>query len=284
MLAVSPDFENTFLSNWLSGQGNVVASRTTVSRDKYQTSFANMPARSLDVLTPALLEGFDLVIADEGVLSPVVYRQVRERGLGLYVKIDSGAIGRSGMRPLVRDSAGKTVVGMVMEGAGKVVYSTANASYAQWMAGRRQDYAAYWSMILRQVARPGDTAEAWSWQPALPRVGGQVQAMLETAGAIPTGLLGEDVVYMAQDAALPFRWRGSYWPERAGWFAARTLGGDTTWGYVWPADSWKGIYPGGDVVEAQVVVGKAMPVNGWMYVVFLVCIFFLWIERKGLKL
>jgi hypothetical protein len=108
--------------------------------------------------------------------------------------------------------------------------------------------------------------------------------MLETAGAIPTGLLGEDVVYMAQDAALPFRWRGSYWPERAGWFAARTLGGDTTWGYVWPADSWKGIYPGGDVVEAQVVVGKAMPVNGWMYVVFLVCIFFLWIERKGLKL
>jgi hypothetical protein len=284
LLAASPDFENTFLSNWLAGQGDAVASRTAMSKDKYQLGFANRAERSLDVLTPALLEGFDLVIADEGVLSPMVYRQVRERGLGLYVKLDSGDIVRAGMRTLVRDSAGKTVVGMVMEGAGKVVYSTANASFSLWMAGRRQEYAAYWSTILRQVARMGDTAAEWRWQPALSRVGAPVQAVIETASAMPTGLLGGDVVYLAEDAMLPFRWRGSYWPERAGWFDACMVGGDTTWGYVWPADAWKGIYPGGNTAGTKVVVGKAMSVNGWMYTIFLICIFFLWIERKVLKL
>ncbi len=68
LLAASPDFENTFLSGWLSGQGDAVASRTTVSKDKYQVGFANMAERALDVLTPALLEGFDVGIADSGGL------------------------------------------------------------------------------------------------------------------------------------------------------------------------------------------------------------------------
>jgi hypothetical protein len=284
VLAASPDFENTFLSNWLSGAGDAVASRTTVSKDKYQLSFANMAERPLGELGPVLLEGFDVVVADEGEVSPAVYRQVRERGLGLYVKVDSGRIWKRGMRTLERDSAGTVVVGIVREGAGKVLYSTANTHYTQWMAGRRQDYAAYWSMVLREVARKDDTAAEWSWRPALPRVGAPVQVVVETGVAIPAGLLGEDVVYLVQDAGLPFRWRGSYWPRQEGWFAARTPGGDTTWGYVWPADAWSGIYSGGHVTEASVVVEKTVRVNGWMYIVFLICIFFLFIERKVLNL
>jgi hypothetical protein len=263
-----------------------------VSRDKYQTGFANMPERPLETLTPALLADFDLVVADEGVLSPVVYRQVRERSLGLYVKVDSGAIYRPGMRTLARDSAGKPAVGIVMEGAGKIVYSTANASYAQWMAGKQQDYAAWWTMILRQLARTADTAVEWTWRPALPRVDQPVQVMAATTAAMPSGLLGEDVVYLAQDAALPFRWQGNWWPEQEGWLAARTPGGDTTWGYVWPADAWKGIYAQETVPTSRVAVRQAMaiqqvtaiqqmtPPAGWMYATFLVCVFFLWIERK----
>jgi hypothetical protein len=284
LLAASPDFENTFLSNWLSGAGDAVASRTMVSRDKYQLAFANRTELPLRELTPALLEGFDVVVADQGVLTQVVYRQVRDRGLGLYIKVDSGKIWKPGMRILERDSAGTVVVGMVPEGAGKIVYSTANTRYAQWMAGRRRDYAAYWSKMLGVLARKNDTMAEWSWRPVLPRVGEPVQAVVETGVAMPSGLLGEDVVYLAQDVALPFRWRGSYWPRQAGWFAACTPGGDTTWGYVWPGDAWKGIYGGGDGVETSVVVEKAMLVNGWMYAIFFICIFFLWIERKALKL
>jgi hypothetical protein len=111
-----------------------------------------------------------------------------------------------------------------------------------------------------------------------------VQAVVETGAAMPSGLLGEDVVYLVQDAALSFRWRGSYWPRRAGWLAARTPDSDTTWGYVWPADAWKGIYPMSHAAETSVVVEKAQLDRGWIYIVFLTCIFFLFIERKVLKL
>ena len=151
------------------------------------------------------------------------------------------------------------------------------------MAGKRQEYAAYWSKTLRALARRNDTTAEWSWQPALPRVGAPVQAVVLTGVEMPSGLLGDDVVYLAQDAVLPFRWRGSYWPRQAGWLAAHTPGGDTTWEYVWPADAWKGMYPDG-AKEPTVVREKAVLGRGWMYVVFLLCIFFLWIERKVLKL
>lgn len=280
VLAASPDFENTFLSNWLSGEGDAVASRTRVSKDKYQLSFANMGERPLGELTPAVLEGFDVVVADEGEALPVVYRQVRERGLGLYIKVDSGKVWKPGMRTLERDSAGTTVVGIIREGAGKIVYSTENMRYAQWMSGSRQDYAAYWSMVLREVARKNDTAAVWSWRPVLPRVGAPVQTLVETGAAMPTGLLGEDVVYLVQDAGLPFRWRGSYWPRWEGWFAARTPGGDTTWGYVWPVSAWKGIYTEGEAGATKVDRGQAGLAGGGLYAIFLICILFLWIERK----
>lgn len=247
LLAASPDFENTFLFNFLSGAGDAVASRTMVSKDKYQNSFANMAERPLGELGPALLDGFDVVVADKEELTPMIHRVVRERGLGLYVKGD-------------------------------------NTHYADWMAGKRQAYAAYWSKALRKLARRNDTAAEWSWQPALPRVGAPVEAVVKTGAAMPSGLLGDDVVYLAQDAVLPFRWRGSYWPRQAGWLAAHIPGGDTTWEYVWPADAWKGMYPGGASKELTIVAEKAVLGRGWLYVVFFLCIFFLWIERKVLKL
>jgi hypothetical protein len=225
-----------------------------------------MPERPLGVLTPALLDGFDVVVADQEEVTPMVYRQVRERGLGLYVKVDSG---KAGMRAL---------------GAGKIVYSTMNTRYAEWMAGKRQAYAAYWSMTLRELARRNDTTAEWSWQPALPRVGSPVQAVVETGVEMPSGLLGDDVVYLVQDAVLPFRWRGNYWPRQAGWLAARTPGGDTTWEYVWPADAWKGMYIGEASGETVTVREKAKWGSGWIYAAFLLSIFFLWIERKVLKI
>jgi hypothetical protein len=86
---------------------------------------------------------------------------------------------------------------------------------------------------------------------------------------------------MAQDAALPFRWYGSYWPEAAGWQQAHMPGGDTSWWYAWPVDSWKGIYGemGGRgperVIDDQPVIPK-----GWLYTSFLLSLLFLWVERK----
>jgi len=254
LLAASPDFENTFLSNWLSKEGDAVASRTAVSREKVQEAFINRGPAVLSPLTPALLGGFDLVIADVAALPArgtgewmVLRRQVEEKGLGLLIKVDSAGVDSMGRvmkarggRVLVRDSSGRVMVGAFLEGAGKIVFTGLNTSYSRLLSGDKEGYAGFWALLLKEVARKGDAGDEWSWEPALPRVGEPVVMRLQTAAAMPQAMVGGSVVYLAQDAALSFFWRGRYWPETAGWQPVYRPAGDTTWWYVWPAGAWGG--------------------------------------------
>jgi hypothetical protein len=232
VLANSPDFENTFLMNWLGREGDAVASKVAVSKGKYAFSFVNMERQSLE-----RLDWFDLVIADSSEVTPVLWRQVEEKGLGLLIRVDSSVrISRPGMRVLERDSAGRVVVGCLLAGAGKVIYSASNTSYRQWLAGRKEDYAAYWTMLLRQAARSGEPEDEWNWRPRLAKVGEPVDLELATGRDMPQGIVGGDnrvAVYLGEDAAFPWRWRGNYWPVSTGWQELRVPGGDTAWGYVW---------------------------------------------------
>jgi hypothetical protein len=307
LLASSPDFENTFLIDWLATGGHEVAARTVVSKDRYEQTFVNGASRPLDVLTPGLLSGFDLVVADAAALpaeggsgAALLHRQV-EAGLGLLIRVDS--IGRvvpgwvAGDRPLVRDSMGRVIVWSGMDGAGRVVISAGTRTYGEWLAGHRQDYAEYWTSVLQEAARKTGAEEEWRWRPALPRVGEPVVGELESGTSLPQGIFGGEAaagkgtggaraVYLAQDASLPFLWRGRYWPEKAGWQQAHTLNGDTAWWYAWPAGAWKGIYPGKRTMVQQTPRGESagMP-TCWLYVVLLLSMTFLWVERKigGMK-
>ena len=294
VLANSPDFENTFLMNWLGKEGNAVAGRVAVSKGKYAFSFVNMERQSLE-----RLDWFDLVIADSSEVTPVLWRQVKEKGLGLLIRVDSSVrISRPGMRVLERDSAGRVVVGCLLAGAGKVIYSASNTSYRQWLAGRKGDYAAYWTMLLRQAARSGEPEEEWNWRPRLAKVGEPVGLELATGKDMPQGIVGGDnrvAVYLGQDAAFPWRWRGNYWPVSAGWQELRVPGGDTAWGYAWPQWAWKGV-AAGRASKAEgghrsgggaATGGNGKIVREWVefprwifYMVFLLSMFFLWVERK----
>jgi len=267
VLANSPDFENTFLMNWLGKEGNAVEARVAVSRGKIEQSFVNMKGRMSD--------GFDLVIADSSMVTADLWRQVEEKGLGLLIRVDpSVRIGRPGMRVLARDSAGRAVVGEVLAGAGKVIYSASNMSYSLWLAGRKEEYAGYWAMLLREAAREGESGDEWKWQPGLSRVGEPVELELASGKDMPAGIVGRAAVYLAQDAAFPWVWRGRYWPVSAGWQEAWVPGGDTSWGYAG-----KGMAVGGVVGGKTVREWVAFPT--WiLYVIFLLCMFFLWVERK----
>ncbi len=279
VLANSPDFDNTFLMNWLGKEGNAVAGKVAVSRGKYQLSFVNMERRSLEAL-----DGFDLVIADSSEVTPVLWRQVEEKGLGLLIRVDSAVrIGRPGMRVLERDSAGRVVAGVMLAGAGKVIYSAANTSYSQWLAGRKNEYAVHWTMLLRQAAKSGEQEDAWTCLPALPRVDEPEVLELASERPEPEGLVGNTAVYLAEDAALSYHWKGRYWPASPGWQAVRVPGGDTSWNYVWGEGAWKGIRPA-KVVSRK---GTGKTVREWilfprwiLYAIFLLSVFFLWVERK----
>jgi hypothetical protein len=316
VLGSSPDFEHIFLMNFLGREGDAVASRVAVSKGKYALSFVNMDRRPLEPLSPALLGGFDLVIADSSALpvagsvaAVMLRRQVEEKGLGLLIRVDSSVrIGRPGMRVLERDSAGRVVVGCLLAGAGKVIYSASNTSYTQWLAGRKEAYAAYWTMLLRQAARASEREEEWNWRPWLPKVGEPVDLELASGNAAPQGLVrsGGQVlaVYLQADAAFSWRWRGRYWPVSAGWQTVQAPGGDTLWGYAWGAGSWKGVATDGQASKAAARLGSAggrghgsdgsaaadgtgkvvrewVEIPRWiLYMVFLLSMFFLWVERK----
>jgi hypothetical protein len=316
VLGSSPDFEHTFLMNFLGREGDGVASRVAVSKGKYALSFVNMDRRPLEPLSPALLAGFDLVIADSSALpvagsvaAVMLRRQVEDKGLGLLIRVDpSTRIGRPGMRVLERDSAGRVVVGCLLAGAGKVIYSASNTSYTQWLAGRKEAYAAYWTTLLRQAARASEREEEWNWRPWLPKVGEPVDLELASGNAAPQGLVGSggqvSAVYLQEDAAFSWRWRGRYWPVSVGWQTVQAPGGDTLWGYAWGAGSWKGMPTAGLASKAAARPGSAGErghgsdgsaaadgtgkiVREWvefprwiLYIVFLLSVFFLWVERK----
>lgn len=269
VLANAPDFENTFLMNWLGRGGNAVEGKVAVSRGKYQESFVNMERRPP--------EEFDLVIADSSMVTPVLWRQVEEKGLGLLIRVDSSVrIGRPGMRVLVRDSVGRAVVGVVLAGLGKVIYSASNTSYSHWLAGRKEEYAAYWTMLLREAARVGRSGDEWNCRPRQPSVGEPVDLELESERAEPEGLVGDVAVYLAEDAALSWRWKGRYWPVSTGWQAVSAAGGDTSWIYVWGRRQRMAEGSGAGKTFKEWV---AFP--RWIfYVVFLMSVVFLWVETK----
>lgn len=95
LLAAVPSFEFKFLKNNLAAQGRAVALRTNVSKGLVQTEFLNQPAQPLDHLTPALLNRYEVVVADAATLaalpsseSQALREATRAGRLGLVVLAD----------------------------------------------------------------------------------------------------------------------------------------------------------------------------------------------------
>lgn len=96
ILSASPDFESRFLKNWLSENAYGVAARSTISKNKTTTAFANMNKLPLEKITPTLLQNFDVLITDASEFSKLskpeataVLAQTSRNGLGLIFRADS---------------------------------------------------------------------------------------------------------------------------------------------------------------------------------------------------
>ncbi|GAA4353569.1 hypothetical protein GCM10023185_14340 [Hymenobacter saemangeumensis] len=102
LLAATPSFEFKFLKNHLADARYAVALRSTVSRGLQQTEFVNQPTRSLTRLTPALLAGYGILIADAATLaglsgaeSQALSSALRAGRLGLVVLADAAPLPRT---------------------------------------------------------------------------------------------------------------------------------------------------------------------------------------------
>lgn len=96
ILASSPGFENRFLKNYLSQNGSEVVVRTAISKNKYDKEYLNTAQVNADRITAALLDKFDITIADATELAAIskaelaaIQTQVAQKSMGLIIKADS---------------------------------------------------------------------------------------------------------------------------------------------------------------------------------------------------
>lgn len=101
ILASSPDFEYKFLKKWLSEQEYSLATRITISTNKFNTEFINRPRTDLSRINSTLLVNFDVLIGDIQELSRLsnsesqaIQNQV-DKGMGLIIKTDALGFGKS---------------------------------------------------------------------------------------------------------------------------------------------------------------------------------------------
>ncbi len=92
LLTSAPDFENKFLKTWLYENQYALASRSTISKNKFSTEYLNMDPVPLARLTHDLLDSFDVLIADQTLLGTLRNSEVQalqthiEQGLGLIIR------------------------------------------------------------------------------------------------------------------------------------------------------------------------------------------------------
>ena len=89
LLAATPSFEFKFLKNYLAEAHYPVALRTSVSRGLVQTDFVNQPHLNLDLLTPALLARYAVVVADATTLAALSITETQS----LQAAIRNGRLG-----------------------------------------------------------------------------------------------------------------------------------------------------------------------------------------------
>ena len=94
IISSSPEFENTFLKNYLARQGYQVSVITTISSNKASRQFLNMPRQQANKLTIPYLAAFDVLMADEAALQQLsaaelfsIRSVVREKGTGLLIQM-----------------------------------------------------------------------------------------------------------------------------------------------------------------------------------------------------
>ncbi|NML38218.1 hypothetical protein HHL17_13515 [Chitinophaga sp. G-6-1-13] len=306
-LAQSPDFENRFLADWLVQQGNAVAMRTLVAKNKYLLRFSNFPEQSLDALTPALLAKFDLVVAQGGAIDKNTRARLEDAGIGLVLKADSAGTQprplslklRSGQRlpvlstdpgqvlpvgnnqlPLVTDSLHRAYVTVSLAGAGKLVRTHLLNTYSWQLEGQSAAYGQYWSAILEAAARKKAAAEKVTFAPAIAHVYQPLDIQLETT-ATPVLRAGGIALPVAQHPWLAYRYTGTWWPVKSGWQQIVT-GTGTSWNYIFQEDDWKNlpvtVYRTAAPVSRQMTLVRLSPV--WWLVPLFLALIFLWWEKK----
>ncbi len=191
-----------------------------------------------------------------------------------------------GLQPLVWGPQQQILTGSSLYGTGRLVCNTLPNTYAWVLAGKPEPYQTLWSLLIQQAARPAPLQDQWRTGPAFPLIRTAVPLHLETARPGPRATVQDAALALAQDAILPFRWEGIYWPQQAGWQVASSPGGDSAWWYAFDEKDWRQLAA---KERAQVEGRRAIAVTGenlrrvppvYFLLLLMLGVIFLWVEEK----
>ena len=129
--------------------------------------------------------------------------------------------------PLIRDDQGRAVAAAAPLGRGRLALTLVRETGRWNRTEEPAAFAAYWSHLFSELARPDETDGRWSLadgEAGPVRVDEPLELVWQGASTAPlapaviTDSTGAGATLpFIQDAAEPTRWRITFWPRRSGW-------------------------------------------------------------------
>ena len=196
---------------------------------------------------------------------------------------------------LVRDAQNHSFAGSSLAGSGRLVFTTITNSYNWMLTGDNEDYAAFWSLLIKSVARKTPVAENWHVA-RYPAANEPIDLLLESAQSSGKIIVDSSVVAPAQNPQIPFEWISRYWPTTVGWHHIKQNNGQAAWWYAYGKDDWKPA-KATQKMAATSRYAEAYPANGsvtkqihkkvrievpkiYFYLLLLAASVYLWAEAK----
>ena len=199
------------------------------------------------------------------------------------------------MQALVTDGKHRELACTGIMGTGKIVLTTIGDSYSWMLAGNKNDYSAFWSLLVRKAAKPHPQLENWKTVNNIPTLNAPAILSVETASP-PAAMLIDDVsTALLQNMELPFQWQNRWWPVKTGWQPVKRTHGAIDWIYVYETTDWTAIKAIKQTIDTK-KYESAITLHGvtkqihqkakiptpkiYFYTLLLFCCTFLWFEAK----
>jgi hypothetical protein len=196
---------------------------------------------------------------------------------------------------LVTDAQNHGLVSSSLSGSGRLVFTAITNSYNWMLAGDKDDYAAFWSLLIKNATRKTLVSESWNTS-KFPTVNEPVDLRLQSAQTPEKIVADSSAIAPVQNPDIPFEWTNHYWPATTGWHSIKQNNGKEQWWYVYGNDDWKyakiteklaatshyeGANPVNGIVTKQIQEKVRIEVPKiYFYLLLLVTCAYLWAEAK----
>jgi hypothetical protein len=199
---------------------------------------------------------------------------------------------------LFKSATGKSVVNMQLNGMGKVLISSLAATYQWELAGKKTDYAAFWSAMFLKAAKKEVKNQSIELFPQFINVGNRARVIASLSDAKVPSLSFNDIkLNPKQNMELPFKWDAVFWPTNAGWNAL-TVNNVSTNSFIYEEGDWAVLKNTEKLrlnanfsnrqlnqkVDLKVTEQKVTEEfsKWWFYLVFIIAAAYLWYEQRFL--